>query len=102
MKYQLVLQWPATTIKDYDAMIWIEEALVKGIGNIAIVDGHDVGSGEVNIFLFTDHPEQAFEKIKRILGSRDFTIGLRVAFRERAGSEYQPLWPAGLTSFSIA
>jgi len=45
MKYQLVLQWPASSVKDYDHMIWLEEALTKGICHIALVDGHNAGSG---------------------------------------------------------
>lgn len=50
MKYQLVLQWPASSIKDYDAMIEAENALIENLSAANDVDGHDVGSGEVNIF----------------------------------------------------
>jgi hypothetical protein len=102
MKYQLVLQWPASSIKDYDEMIWVEEALISELGNLALVDGHDAGSGEVNIFLFTDDPNRAFLEIKRVLGSKDFLVGLKAAFRERTGSEYTIIWPPGLTTFSVA
>lgn len=101
MKYQLVLQWPASTVKDYDEMIWVEEALINGLGEIAEVDGHDAGSGEVNIFLLTDEPDQAFREAIRVLGSKDFMVGLRAAFRERTRDEYQVIWPNGLTEFSV-
>jgi len=47
MKYQLVLQWPASSVKDYDDMIRLEEALTKEICHIALVDGHHGGSGQV-------------------------------------------------------
>ena len=30
MKYQLVLQWPASPVSGYDALIGVEESLVKG------------------------------------------------------------------------
>ena len=82
-------------------MIQVEEALISGIGEIAFIDGHDVGSGEVNIFLFTDNPNQAFRKAKSILENRGSMIGLRVAFRERTENDYQIIWPPGLTSFSV-
>jgi hypothetical protein len=74
VKYQLVLQWPASSIKDYDEMIWVEDALTNGIGDVALLDGHDAGSGEVNIFLLTDDPNQAFREAQRVFGSKDFMI----------------------------
>lgn len=101
MKYQLVLQWPASSIKDYDDMVWVEEALMDGLGDIAEVDGHDAGSGSVNVFLMTDQPTEAFAAVQRVLGSRDFMIGLRAAYREQSGSKYHPVWPPGLETFSV-
>jgi hypothetical protein len=102
MKYQLVLQWPASSLKDFDDLVWIEDALIEGIGDAAEVDGHDAGSGEVNIFLYTNDPELAFDAVKRALGSKDFMIGLKAAVRERTGIVYRPIWPPGLASFSVA
>lgn len=101
MKFVLVLQWPASSIKDYDEMILVENALIDGIGDIAEIDGHDAGSGEVNIFLHTNEPRLAFEAAKKTLGSRDFLIGLRAGYRERSGTVYQPIWPSELSSFSL-
>ncbi len=72
MKYQLVLQLPASSIKDYDAMIELEETIMRSLGNLGKVDGHDAGSGEMNIFILTDHPKLAFQAIKQLLGTRDF------------------------------
>jgi hypothetical protein len=102
MKYQLVLQWPASSIKDYDAMIEVEDALVEKLSEANDVDGHDAGSGEVNIFIRTDDPKRAFNEVKAILGSRDFWVDARVAYREVAGSEYTILWPKDLTEFKVA
>jgi len=47
MRYQLVLQWPASSIDDYDSMISIEDSLIEGLPNDSEVDGHDIGSGQV-------------------------------------------------------
>lgn len=44
MKYQLVLQLPAASIKDYDAMIELEDAIIESLGGVGEVDGHDAGS----------------------------------------------------------
>jgi hypothetical protein len=102
MTYQLVLQWPASSITDYDAMIEIENALVKNLSDADDVDGHDAGSGEVNIFIGTDDPKRAFNEVKAILGTRDLWADARVAYREVAGSEYTILWPKDLTEFKVA
>jgi hypothetical protein len=97
MKYQLVLQWPASTIKHYDAMIEVEDVLIKRLTSDSQVDGHDAGSEEVNIFIHTDNPVRTFNEVKAILGSRDFWVDARVGYRELSGSEYTILWPKDLT-----
>lgn len=102
MKYQLVLQLPASSIKDYDAMIELEETIIRSLGNLGKVDGHDAGSGEMNIFILTDHPKLAFQAIKQLLGTRDFMPELKVAFREIGKDEFIILHPAGLSYFAIA
>ena len=102
MRYQLVLQWPAASIKDYDAMIEIEDALVEKLSDENEVDGHDAGSGEMNIFIRTDKPKEAFNEVKNILGSRDVWVDARVAYREVSGSEYKILWPKSLTEFKVS
>ena len=102
MKYQLVLQWPASSIKDYDAMIGVENALVENLSAANDVDGHDAGSDEVYIFIRTDDPKRTFNEVKAILGTRDFWIDARVAYREVEGSEYIILWPKDLTEFKVA
>jgi hypothetical protein len=101
MKYQLVLQWPASSIKDFDAVIEVESVLIDGLTADSEVDGHDAGSGETNIFIRTNDPIQAFDEIKSILGSRDFWVDTRVAYREVGKDDYIVLWPAGLANFRI-
>jgi hypothetical protein len=101
MKYQLVLQW-SSAIRTFDEILAAEDALTNDMGDLALVDGHDTGSGELNIFLLTDNPELTFEEAKRILTRKDLVAGLRAAFRERTGQHYQIIWPPGLTSFSVA
>ena len=100
MKYQLVLQWMASTIEDYDAMIQIENTLIDGLGEDHEVDGHDAGSGEVNIFIHTNDPKEAKE-IKFILGDRDIWREVRIAYREIAKEKYIVLWPENLRDFKV-
>jgi hypothetical protein len=66
MEYLLVFQWPTSTTKDYDLLIMLEEAARAGIGDLGIVDGRDIGSGEMNIFVFTEQVKPALERVKSL------------------------------------
>ena len=44
-----------------------DRVIEDGLGDVGIVDGHDFGSGEMNIFVHTDNPKSAFEKIKALV-----------------------------------
>ena len=83
-------------------MIELEEVIMRSLGNLGKVDGHDAGSGEMNIFILTEHPKLAFERVKQVLGTKDFMPDLKVAYREVGKEEFTILHPAGLTNFSIA
>ena len=50
MKYQVVIQWPASSIADYDTIIGIESFLIDHLSSASEIDGHDAGSGEMNVF----------------------------------------------------
>ena len=58
MKNQLVLQFRGDSLEDYDAMISLEDELIETLRDSAKVDGHDVGSGEVNIFHLHDRTSE--------------------------------------------
>jgi len=102
MKYQLVVQWPAESLGDYDRMIAIETRIIDNLGEDGDVDGHDAGSGEMNIFVHTDLPERTSERIRAILATDNALVGARVAYRETTADDYTVLWPRGLTTFKVA
>jgi len=82
-------------------MIDVENTLMADVGDVALVDGHDAGSGEVNIFLLTDHPRRAFQRAKELLEAGNAMNGLRAAFRDLDGDEYEIVWPTDMSSFSV-
>jgi hypothetical protein len=103
MKYQLVLQWTLGSFaNDYDTLIATEDLLITNLVDHGTVDGHDMGSGEMNIFILTDDPYLSFGQAKSILESSSTWATLRAAFREVDGSEYTILWPKYLTQFKLA
>ena len=52
LKYQLVIQFSQELEGGFDRLINIEDELDKNLSINAEVDGHDFGSGQMNIFIF--------------------------------------------------
>jgi hypothetical protein len=93
MKYQLVLQFPMTENFDFDALIELETKLTFELGSEHDVDGHDFRSGEMNIFIHTNSPDDAFEKIILLL-SDQFASILKAAYRIVGSDQFIWLHPA--------
>jgi hypothetical protein len=66
------------------------------------VDGHDFGSGEMNMFIETEQPAEAFTVAKAILGDQPAWRDVRAAFRVADEDTYSILWPPDLANFHIA
>jgi hypothetical protein len=102
MQYQLVLQFAADAISDYDGLIAIESQLIAALGEAA-VDGHDVGSGEANIFLSTSDPQKTFRQILPLLERTGHMAAVVAAYRRADEDLYHVLWPENSSRhFSIA
>lgn len=102
MKYQLVLQFRGDTLADFDEMVALEDELTRVLGNSAEVDGHDCGSGEINIFILTSDPAMSFWRIRQTLKQRGQLNSLMAAYRPVAGTEFKVIWPENTTErFSI-
>lgn len=50
----------------------------------------------MNVFVFTDHPTRAFERIKPLVSA-----GLTVAYREVSGDTFTVLFPPGQRDFKV-
>jgi hypothetical protein len=101
MKYQIVFQWPASSIQDFDAMIAIENKLIENLSEGSKIDGHDFGSGEVNIFILTDDPERTFSEVEASLSNDDSWLNSCVAYRDLSKDHYTILFPEDLKVFRI-
>ena len=100
MRFLLVLQSPGSTEDDYQALIDVEDEL-EGLLTASNIDGHDFGSGEMNIFVETDDPSHAFIEAQQVLSRHDRWSGVRAAFRSATGEDYTILWPPDLDSFEV-
>jgi hypothetical protein len=95
MRYQLVLQFKGDSLADYNEINALENSLIKLLGGLAEVDGHDVGSGETNIFIFTSDPPGTFQQVRPMLEHMGYLQEVTAAFREADRDRYTVLWPEG-------
>lgn len=95
MEYQLVLQFSGDSFDDFDHIVTLEDKLIEALGCDADVDGHDIGSDQVNIFIFTSEPEIAFETAKQIIEHAGLIKTTIAAYRETDGEKYNVIWPKG-------
>ena len=93
MRCQLVLQFRSAALCDIDAIAELEDCLTVQLAGVAEVDGHDVGSGEVNIFIFTPDPIGTFSAIRPFLERAGLLDSAAVAYRPIDGGAYTTLWP---------
>jgi hypothetical protein len=101
VRYILVLKWSGSSASDYEGLVDMETLLETELGDSASVDGHDFGSGEMNIFLETDEPVAAFSEVVAALGNTPRWSEVRAAYRESMGERYEILWPPTLQQFAV-
>jgi len=92
---QLVLQlspWGAG-IDSYDRLIAMESALVDALAAEAEVDGHDMGSNEANVFIFTNRADETFTKCLPVVTQLGLLNRLSAGYRTDGNEEYIRVWP---------
>ena len=92
MNYQFVLQFPSDAPEDLETIIELEEQITSVLDDQHDVDGYDIGSGEMNIFIFTSDPHKALSASLKTI-SADLKAGLKAAYREVDGEEYTVIYP---------
>ena len=107
MAYQLVLQFPHASLTDYDAMIRLEDRIIEALsglcGALGDLDGHDTGSGEMNIFIITPEARATFALVAGLSVMKPLMADLKAAYRdlETDDEHYVVLHPTGSTGFSV-
>jgi hypothetical protein len=102
MQFQLVIQFHRAAAGDFEKLASIEDALIEELGDSAEVDGHDIGSGEFNIFILTDNPTASFQRVRGLLRTVKPDGEMNVAYRDINESGYTILWPPNSTEFKVA
>jgi hypothetical protein len=102
MKYQLVIQFEARSLDEFNDLVTFEEALRGSIGDSSFVDGHDFGGGELNIFVLTDDPASAFLGVQQVARITNLGRKMKAAYRDPMGDKYHLLWPPDLMEFKVS
>lgn len=102
MKYQLVLQFQAQSMMDFDELIVLEDLLIENLPPHSEVDGHDFGSGEFNIYILTDEPTESFRTAEEMIGHYHPQQTLKAAYRELGQDNFVILWPPNLPGFKVS
>jgi hypothetical protein len=95
MAYWLVLQYRRDNAAAFDALVALEERLTRTLSDHAVVDGHDIGSGEANIFVVTDSPDATFKRIQWLVSDPPGLGPVVAAYRADGSETYTVLWPPG-------
>jgi hypothetical protein len=107
MKYQLVFQFNTAaiaTIEAFDQFVALEEELISALDGRkdAIVDGHDFGMDEFNIFIHTNDPESLFIVVGDFISASHPEQAFSAGYRDFEDDDYTPLWPSSSTSFKVS
>ena len=102
MKYQLIIQFQAESMQEFDELVVLEDLLVENLPLHSQVDGHDFGSGDFNIFILTDQPKESFHAAEKTIQHYRPPQTLKAAYRELGQNNFVILWPPNLREFKIA
>jgi hypothetical protein len=91
--YLVVFQLPENFFASIDDMHAFEQKMMNSWPKTCQHDGHDIGNGSINFFVFTAFPQAAFLAFRKYLGTNKVEKKLRVAYRLRDGVEYTNIWP---------
>ena len=107
---QIVLQWLDTAHGSMDLrqVHQIEDALETVSSGEYVVDGHDVGSGAVNVFLYAEDSriDSAIAVVVGFFEQGKLPKGMRIgraiySDAKRTNWHFQPVYPPGLLEFDI-
>jgi hypothetical protein len=70
------------------------------------VDSFDLGSGTMNLFLYTDDPEKAVQHVVELFEEGLLPPGMRIGVADTQGTEqstrtYHPVYPPSLAQFEL-
>ena len=91
--FQLVLEFDGDTSEHLLRTSSVEDALIESI-TTGQVDGHDIGGGCMNIFLFCAEPQRCFEEVLARLTELNY-LPTAAGYRKTGSEAFVRAWPKG-------
>jgi hypothetical protein len=101
---QLIIQLPLSEGTDFDRLLHVEETLMNAFsrGEVAQVDGHDMGPSGFNILItVTGDWDGAMAKVDECLARRGVLAQARIARRVAGSDDLEPVRPGGGGAFAL-
>ena len=93
MQYQLVFRFWKSSLESPDQIQSLERALAEVLGDAVQLDGHDVGSRDVDLFLMTPDPAATLRRSKPALEQLALLQKVVAAYRVEGGIRFKVIWP---------
>ena len=91
--FQLVLEFDGDSNEHLLRASSVEDGLRESI-KTGSVDGHDIGGGCMNIFLFSPEPQQCFEEVLSLLTEFKY-LPTAAGYRRHGDETFIRVWPRG-------
>jgi hypothetical protein len=104
---QVVVQWfdnsPMNSSVKADPLL---DLLYRRSGGLYVVDSFDLGSGTMNVFLYTDDTDKAGTHVVELFEEGLLPQGMRIGVADTVGTEqstrtYHPVYPPSLAEFKL-
>jgi hypothetical protein len=97
MDYQLVVKFWRKSLDDENFVATIQDELKEALGESAVLDGYDISSKEINLFVITPDPKHSFRRLKTVIENRGTLRGVSAAYRLVGGARFSSIWPLRAT-----
>lgn len=109
---QIVLQWPDNRRLSPDAKQFyasggaddisaLEDMIELEAAGLYYVDGHDIGAGTLNIFLYAKDREVAIKKLIALAKAKSLPEGVRIGVPMENSVSFRAHYPPGLKTFGL-
>jgi hypothetical protein len=93
MQHQLVLQFRHRPLEPHDYVGALEIELAQTLGSAVQMDGHDIGSRAINLFILAADPASVFRRCKPVLEKGQLLDRVTAAHRVVGGERFKVIWP---------
>jgi hypothetical protein len=80
----------------------MENTMNQGLGPVGMVDGHGIGAGVMNVFIFTNDAKAALDKTMSLIQGGHHRKEFMVGYRKFEEEDYTPMFPPGLECFRVS